>query len=127
MKGQFFIIASVIIVFTLVGLVGYIHDFGSIDLTEIGRMGELKYIDYIKDVLNETSYSSYSSRDCNKLRKDLDSTNNFLKDELIKKGIVLDIDYQTSCPPPNPVIINFNFSIKTSKLETLTEFGVTVA
>ena len=123
MKGQFFIIASVIIVLSLAGLITYVYDFGSIDMTEVGEMGSFEYIDYIRKSLNKTVYSSYSTNDCNKLRQDLDYTIEFLKSELSKKGIMLIANYDMNvvCPP---VDVDFNYSLKTPKSYTVTEFSV---
>jgi hypothetical protein len=123
MKGQFFIIASVIIVLSLAGLITYVYDFGSIDMTEVGEMGSFEYIDYIREGLNKTVYSSYSTNDCNRVRTDLDYTIDFLKNELSKKGITLIANYDMNvvCPP---VDIDFNYSLKTPKSYTVTEFSV---
>lgn len=123
MKGQFFIIASVIIVLSLAGLISYVYDFGSIDMTEVGEMGSFEYIDYIRESLNKTVYSSYSTNDCNRVRADLDYTIEFLKSELSKKGITLIANYDMNvvCPP---VDIDFNYNLKTPKSYTITEFSV---
>jgi hypothetical protein len=129
MKGQFFIIASVIIVFTLVGLIRYIYDFGSINLSEIEEMGELNYISYIKKTLNDTAYSSYLvDEDCDKLIMDLDSTINFLENRLKEKGINLEISYQINCFPTGipPPTISFSYSITTKNLYTSTNFAITI-
>jgi hypothetical protein len=123
MKGQFFIIASVIIVLSLAGLITYVYDFGSIDMTEVGEMGSFEYIDYIRESLNKTVYSSYSTNDCNRIRADLDYTIEFLKSEISKKGITLIANYDMNvvCPP---IDIDFNYSLKTPKSYTVTEFSV---
>lgn len=123
MKGQFFIIASVIIVLSLTGLITYVYDFGSIDMIEVGEMGSFEYIGYIRESLNKTVYSSYSTNDCNRIRADLNYTIDFLKKELSKKGITLIADYDMNvvCPP---IDIDFNYSLKTPKSYTVTEFSV---
>ncbi len=126
MKGQFFIIASVIIVLSLATLIAYVYDFGSIELTEVGENGPLEQLGYIKTSLNSTVYSSFSSRDCNKLRTDVNSTIKYLKNELSKNGITLTVDYFLELPCP-PVDIDFNYSLKTHELFTITEFSVFIA
>lgn len=125
MKGQFFIISSVIIVFTIVSLISLANDFGIINLTKVGEMGKLKHIDNIKKVLNKTVYASYANYDCTKLRTDLDSTRDLLEREFRNKGINLEIDYRVlQCVSPNPPNIWFNFTITTEEMYSLTEFGV---
>jgi len=120
MKGQFFVIATVIMIYTLVLVVQYIYDFSDINLTQLEEMGELYYIQYIKEALNKTVLGSYnSSLDCNKLTSDIDATKKFLQDEMIRKGINLTITYTKSCPPPT---VFFNFSLRTSNLYSITEF-----
>jgi ABC-type antimicrobial peptide transport system permease subunit len=123
MKGQFFIISSVIIVFSLAGLITYVYDFGSIHLTKVSVMGELDYITYIKTVLNKTVHSSYSSNDCYKVDMDVNSTIDYLKKELVKKGIILTVNYVRTCPAPD---FDFTFNIKTTSLYTETNFRITV-
>ena len=123
MKGQFFIIASVIIVFSLAGLITYVYDFGSVDLTRVEEISGLNYIEHVKKSLNETVHASYSSEDCVKLELDLNSTIDYLEEQLSKKGIILKINYMYSCPPPD---YDFIFSIKTADLYSETNFRVTV-
>jgi len=120
MKGQFFVIASVIMVYTLMLIIQYFYDFSYINLPELESMDELYFIQYIKNSLNTTVISSYnSSMDCDKLYKDINSTGNFLKNEMISRGINLIISNQITCPPP---VVSFNFSLKTPNLYTVTDF-----
>ena len=118
MKGQFFVIATVIMVYTLVLVIQYVYDFSDIRLTQLEEMGELDYIQYIKEALNNTAKSSYEgSGGCDRLDTDINATKKFLEDEMIKKGISLTINYQIQdCPTTN-----FNFSLRTSNLVTKTE------
>jgi len=115
MKGQFFVIATVIMIFTLMALIRYFYDFSDIDLPKLKEISELNYIPYIKDSLNNTVVSS--SEDCDKLQADINTTKIFLENEMIKRGINLNITYTGVCPP-----IDFNFTIKTSNLYTETMF-----
>ncbi len=120
MKAQFFIIGSVIMVYTLTMMIRYIYGFTYIDLTQLEEMGELYYIKFIKESLINSVNSSFVSRDCNKLEADLNNTISFLKGKMIERGISLEVNYNIlSCPPPE---IYFNFSLRTSNLYTLTEF-----
>ena len=120
MKGQFFVIATVIMVYTLVLVIQYIYDFSDIRLTQLEEMGELDYIEHVKEVLTKTASSSYnSSYDCSKVASDMYSTKKFLEEEMIKKGVNLTIIYDAqSCPS-----VNFNFSLRTPNLFTTTEFA----
>jgi hypothetical protein len=115
MKGQFFVMATVIMIFTLMALIRYFYDFSDINLPKLKEISELNYIPYIKESLNST-VASYTG-DCDKLQDDLNATKIFLEDEMIKRGINLTINYTVYCPP-----INFNFTIKTSNLYTETVF-----
>lgn len=124
MKGQFFVMASVIIVYTLMLIIQYFYDFSDINLTELENMNEIYLIQYIKESLNTTIMSSYNSTgDCGKLVKDINLTEIFLKNEMISRGINLTlIEKQITCPPPT---VKFNFSLRTSNLYTLTGFTYT--
>jgi hypothetical protein len=114
--------ATVIMIYTLMTLVQYIYDFSDINLLQLKKMSEIYYIQPIKDALNSTVVSSNASLDCNKLDVDLNSTEGFLKNELIARGVTL-ITYHkiNSCPPSYSVY--FNFSLRTSELYTYTEFN----
>jgi len=115
--------ASVIMIFTLVGLVHYIYDLAEVNLIEIEEMGELYYIDYIKKSLNETVVGSFASMDCNKLQTDIEFTKSLLEDELIKRGTNLTISYQIlDCSSPSNLEVDFNFTLSKSNLYTITEF-----
>jgi len=115
--------ASVIMMYTLMLIIQYFYDFSDINLTEIESMNELYFIQYIKDSLNTTIKSSYSSTgDCLKLEKDINLTEDFLKNEMIVRGINLTIQKQIACPPP---VVNFKFNLKTPNLYTVTEFRTT--
>lgn len=121
MKGQFFVMATVIMIYTLMTLIQYVYDFSDINLVQLKKLSEVYYIENIKDALNKTAISSSISIDCNKLDIDLDCTENSLKKELISRGINLTINHDIkSCPPS--LNVYFNFSLRTSELYTFTEF-----
>ncbi|MEM5872574.1 MAG: hypothetical protein QXD55_01805 [Candidatus Aenigmatarchaeota archaeon] len=117
MKGQFFVIATVIMIYTLMAIIQYIYDFSDINLVQLKKVPEFYYIQYIKDSLNKTVTSSITSLDCEKLETDIVATENFLKDELISRGINLTIAHENSCS-----YVYFNFSLRTPELYTFTEF-----
>jgi hypothetical protein len=111
MKGQFFIVATVIMVITLMALVRYFYGFSGINLQGIKEKSELNYIPFINDSLNEV-LDSFNG-DCDKLRTDLEYTKKFLENSMIKRGMNLDIEYSFSCPPPTA---SFDFMIKSSDI-----------
>ncbi|MFQ6020871.1 MAG: hypothetical protein ACE5J4_02520 [Candidatus Aenigmatarchaeota archaeon] len=115
MKGQFFIISSVIMISAMILMVQYLYDFNKLDLTKLQEMYELDYIQMIKDSLAGTIDNS----NCNRLEQDLEDAEEFLKDQLIKKGIRLEIYHEITSNCPTTY---FNFSLITSNLYTYTEF-----
>ena len=121
MKAQFFIIATVIMIYTLMTLIQYIYDFSDINLIQLKKMNEIYYIQYIKDSLNKTVVSSYSSQDCNKLGIDINTVENSLKNLMIIRGVKLTINHVITCP--SPFNVYFNFILKTPELYTRTEFN----
>jgi len=119
MKGQFFIIATVIMIYSLILAIQYVYDFADIPLTQPEEMGELYYIQHIKDSLIGTVNNSYNNGGCDRLDADVDATEKFLIDEMIKKGITLTIDSSiVGCPPT----ASFTFNLRTSELYTETSF-----
>ncbi|MFH1229264.1 MAG: hypothetical protein V1678_02470 [Candidatus Aenigmatarchaeota archaeon] len=118
MKGQFFIMTTVIMIYTLMALIQYLYDFSDIDLVQLKKGTELYSIQNIKDVLNSTVISS--SFDCNKAESDVNSTEEFLRRQMIYQGINLTIMHRVvSCSPVN---FYFNFSLRTPEMYTFTEF-----
>ena len=109
MKGQFFIVATVIMIITLMSLVRYFYSFSGIDLPSIRELSEVEYAPYIKDNFDYV-INSFNG-DCNKLRADLDYTRKFLESSMIKRGMNLSISYIFDCPPPD---IMFDFRIMSS-------------
>jgi hypothetical protein len=118
MKGQFFVMSTVIMILTLMALIRYFYDFSDIDLPRLKEMSELNYIPFIKEILDDT-VASFNG-DCDKLQGDLTFTKNFLENRMIGRGINLSITYNGYCPP-----IDFNFTIRTSNLYTETFFTST--
>ncbi|MFH0928982.1 MAG: hypothetical protein V1818_01345 [Candidatus Aenigmatarchaeota archaeon] len=108
MKGQFFMVATVIMIITLMSLVRYFYSFSDINLTQLKEMSELEYVPFVKQSLDDV-IASYSG-DCAKLQTDFDETVVFLENRMIERGIVLDIEYSVSCPS-----VSFAFNITTSE------------
>jgi hypothetical protein len=127
MKGQFFVMATVIMIYTFMTLVQYVYDFSDINLVQLKKMSELYYIQYIKDTLNKTVISSFSSQDCNKLDIDINATESLLKNVMISRGINLTINHNIvpsfgGGPQTDCLYVDFNFSLRTPELYTFTEF-----
>jgi len=118
MKGQFFVMATVIMIYTFMSLIQCIYDFSDVNLLQLKRLSEIYYIQYIKDSLNKTVISSSLSQDCNKVEIDVNSTEKLLRDSMIARGINLTISHNVVCPS----YVNFNFSLRTPELSTFTEF-----
>jgi len=118
MKGQFFVMATVIMIYTLMTLVQYIYDFSDINLIQIKKVSEFYYIQYIKDALNKTVVSSNTSQDCGKLGSDINATESLLKSAMISRGVNLTIAHNIICPS----YVDFNFSLATPELYTFTSF-----
>ena len=114
MKGQFFIIASIIMISAIILLVQYLFDFGKVDLSQLEERGSLDYIQSIKDSLIKTIQNS----PCSLLEQELRESEAFIKSQMIKKGIVFEISHQiASCPTTH-----FNFTLRTSNSLTQTDF-----
>jgi len=123
MKGQFFVMATVIMIYTLMTMIQYIYDFSDINLVQLKTVTEFDYIRYVKDTLDTTVMSSFlPGKDYEKVESDIISTIIFLKSKMIERGISLTVrcDLIVDCYPN--LNVSFNFSIKTSNLYTVTEF-----
>jgi hypothetical protein len=122
MKGQFFMVATVIMIYTLMTMIQYIYDFSDINLIRLDKMVELDYIKYVKDVLSTTTISSNASMSCARVDLDLNYTENLLRSEMISRGISLSIAHQMNCPSGNLNYVSFNFNLSTPELFTNTQF-----
>jgi hypothetical protein len=121
MRGQFFIIASIIMIYTIVLSLQSFYSFNDIRITKTEEIVELNYIPYIKDSLIKTATVSYysSKGDCDKVKSDINSTEKFLEEEMIKNGIKLTTFYTTDCPSPR---IYFNFTLRSQDFYSKMEF-----
>ncbi len=92
MKAQFFIIASVIMIYVIILTFQYLRGFSEIKLTKVEEQQEFSYVQSIKDSLMRNFHASnYSSNgDLKKVIKDMNFSEKFFKQELIKKGIEFD-------------------------------------
>ena len=121
MKGQFFIIATVVIISTLAFLIQDIFVYRRIDLTKTQEVQELKYIEDIKDTMTSTFKNSASLR----FEADLNETENFLKNRLIQKGIKLDIKHNVVIGGVGSYNMVVDYNITSSKFFSSTSFTVT--
>jgi hypothetical protein len=121
MKGEFFIISTVIIISSIVLISQFFFDFGRTDLTLLEQSKELEYVDMIRDSLNTTANISYGLSGCSRVDQDLNDAEDFLKIQLSKKGIAFEAAHDTSLCPE----IDFKFNITTSKMFSRTEFTQT--
>jgi len=120
MKGQFFIIATIVIISSLSLIIRYLYDFNKIDLTKVEEMYELNYIQYVKESYKETIDAVLSNNGCDRLEADLNYTTKFLKDNLNKKGIMIFTEgpiIETQCSS-----VKLNFSLVSSEFYSYTEF-----
>src|SRR4030067_2051225 len=92
MKGQFFIISSVIMIYVIVLSFQYLTSFSDIRVSQIEEQQELSYIQKIKDDILQTYNISNSTNNgnLNMVSKDVRFTKNFLNQELLKRGIDFD-------------------------------------
>ena len=109
MKGQFFVVATVIMIITLMSLVRYFYGFSAIDLPSIKEISELNYIPFIRESLG--SVVDASGEDCAKLQTDLDSAIEFIEDRMISRGVKTIITYNIyDCPSDTRVDFYFNMT-----------------
>lgn len=125
MKGQFFIIATVIIVASLVAITQYFYDYSKTDLTDIYNVRELQYVQDVKYNLLETARIS-AMHGCESFSSDMTDAENVLKNKLLEKGIELIFTVNSkACPgSTGPYNLNYNFKIKSSDFESTTRFVV---
>lgn len=135
MKGQFFIIATVIIISALIMMIQYFYDYGRSDLTIVQEMKETDYIAMVRDSLLTTAKASLLGSNCNieRLDADMEDAKNYLKDKLIEKGILLDIEYSHSAftvdilPPPVCYrIVDISFNLTTTNYFSQTSSSILV-
>ena len=119
MKGQFFIISSVIMVYIIILTFQYLSSFNDVSASRGSQTQSLLYISYVKNALNQTVYSSLLSGDCSRLDADLNYTKNFLRNELMERGLNLTVFYIVDCGTQNA---RFNFTIKDDSISSFTNF-----
>lgn len=120
MKGQFFIISATIIVSALFLITEYILSYGKVELMQLEELNQLNYIQPIKDSLKNTVKASLENLpNCDRLEADLQEAESFLKKELIKRALVLDIRHiMFVCPA-----VNFEFNLTSQNFFSSTKFS----
>lgn len=118
MKGQFFIISAAIIVSALFLITEYILSYGKVELMQLEELNQLNYIQPIKDSLKGTVKASLeNSPSCARLEADLQEVESYLKKELIKRTLVLEIEHAIICPA-----VNFEFNLTSQNFFSSTSF-----
>ncbi len=112
-KGQFFIISAVIIGSMIALVTQYLSDYGKVDLTKTRDFYELQNLKYTKDMLTKTLDAS----SCPNYEEDLVFAENFLRDQLSKKGIKFDASHSVNCPSVRVV-----FNLTSSRFFSTTDF-----
>lgn len=125
MRGQFFIISSVIIISALVAITQYMYDFGKVDLTRVEELRETSYVHYVKDALLATTAGTYQMAGCNRLDAELNATEKFLADKLLGNGLMLVATHDISGCPASPVI-KFRFNLTAANFRSETSFSYIV-
>jgi len=107
MKGQFFIISTIIMISALFLIVQYLFDFGEIDLTTLENTREYDYNVNVYQTLYETAKNT----DCERSDKDMLYAKEFLTDQLIEKSIKFEMEYvKIGCPTSLQLDIKYNLS-----------------
>ncbi|MDD5416724.1 MAG: hypothetical protein PHU12_01985 [Candidatus Aenigmarchaeota archaeon] len=112
MKGQFFIISTVIMISALILIMGYLYDYGKVDLTKIETGQEINLIEDIQNSLKTTVKAACDSSndDTTILENNILLEEKFLKDKMLESGIVLEITHNT----PSCASTQFTFKIKSN-------------
>lgn len=121
MKGQFFIISTVIIIAALALMVQYFYDYSKVDLTKSEQLAEADYVYMIKNTLRNAANISYHQEGCTRVDADLNETEKFFKDQLIKKGISFN-GFHSGCPN-----VNFQFNLTSNDFNANVTFAATVS
>ncbi len=119
MKGQFFIISTVIMISVMILITQYLYDYGKINLTKIEEMQELSYIKDIEDSLTRTVKVACETGDIVILQNNLEMTEQFLKDQMLGKGIILEISHTGNC-----ATMDFDYIIDSNEFHIENSFSV---
>ena len=115
MRGQFFVISSVIIMTSLVLITQYLHDFGKTNLAAIAELRETDYVRYVQAALENTANSS-----CSNVHVELDAVEELLKTNLAERGIQLTTSHSRTTP-----FIDMTFSVASPGFSSQTAFTAT--
>ena len=118
MKGQFFIISTVIIIAALALITQYFYDYGKVDLTQVEQMLEGDYVYMIKNTLKKVAQISYDQESCVRIDADLNETEKFFEEQFIKKGIVFEGTHDSSACPT----IDFQFNLTSNQFNAEVSF-----
>ena len=115
MKGQFFIISTVIMISALILITNYLYDYGITDLTNVEQMQELNYIGDIQNSLRSTVEISCDEGTSEILESNLILAESNLHKQLLEKGI--EFDMTTSTPSCSGTDITFTLSSAEFEIE----------
>ncbi|MEM5785270.1 MAG: hypothetical protein QW469_01890 [Candidatus Aenigmatarchaeota archaeon] len=117
MKGQFFIIAGVLIVSLISLIFQYFYDFTKINPSLYGNFYERNYIYEIKEMyINVINLST-----CESLEEELKVLENELFLDMISRGILFNGTHSGNCPGT----ITIRFSLISEKFNSNTSFSFT--
>jgi len=123
MKGQFFIISTVIMISALILITNYLYDYGKTDLTNVEYMQELNYISDIQNSLRSTATISCDGGSDEMLEKNLILANDTLHKQMLDMGIefkiVSNLD-SLNCPLSIPI----TFVMKSAEFEIENTFSL---
>ncbi len=101
----------------LVLIFQYVFDYKRVNLTKVEEFTEINYVSSVKSALAGVVDAN---NDCSKLDPDIINAETFLKNQLLIKGITLNISHTIiSCPSPR---VSFNMNITTSIFFSHSEF-----
>ena len=119
MKGQFFIIATVVIIAAMIMLMQYLFDFGKTDLTLLEELNEPDYIAMVKSGFITGINASLTTGGCGRLDADLADMKDYYKTSLLAKGISFNALFDTTdCPN-----VDVEFNLSTNRFHSVTDFS----
>lgn len=116
MRGQFFIISSVIIVSALVLITQYLYDFGKMDLSRLAELREPDYIRYVQTALNNSANTP-----CDMAGAELNASESLLKTSLAERGIQLTTSHSVGFGG-NPSGVRIAFNLTSASFSSQTAF-----
>lgn len=114
MKGQWFIISSVFVAFSLLAVSADFRSFGVIDSSEIAGYTEGYYFDNLKGGLQKTV--EISDNTCEDMARNLDDFIYFSQQSIGKMGYVADVFYEIKDCRTKEVVFNL-ISVQSEKFQ----------